>query len=229
MSMAVSSHDGVAPPSPLLLQPRLRLAVHTPDDPQRAGVQQFIRTVFAQRYGADVRQFAPRLVSLQDEGEIVAAAGYRSADEAPLFLERYLSAPVEALLASAGEARPARRSVVEVGNLAADRAGEGRRLIALLGPHLAEQGFEWVVGTITTELRHLFIRLGVTPLALGTAHAAALGEEGAHWGSYYDHEPVVLAGHLGLALRHMARRLGARSLAPRASRHLADVTTGGTA
>lgn len=205
MSMAMPHPQGDAPP-PGLAPLRPRLAVHGVGDPQRAQVEGFIREVFARRYGADVRHFAPYLVSLQDQGDIVAAAGYRSAADAPLFLERYLPSPVEALLGTAEEAPPTRRSVVEVGNLAADRAGEGRRLIALLGPHLAEQGFQWVVGTITTELRHLFIRLGVTPLALGTAQAEALGDDAALWGSYYAHEPVVLAGHLGLALRLMARR-----------------------
>jgi hypothetical protein len=193
---------------------RPQLAVHAVGDHGRAEVECFIREVFARRYGADVRHFTPTLVSLQDRGEIVAAAGYRSAADAPLFLERYLSAPVETLLAPAAQERPARRGVVEVGHLAADRAGEGRRLIALLGAHLAAQDVQWVVGTITAELRHLFIRLGVTPLALGTAHAAALGEDAAHWGSYYEHEPVVLAGHLGLALRHMARRTERRGNAP---------------
>jgi hypothetical protein len=184
------------------------LDVHAQDDPGRREVEAFIRGVFARRYGADVRHFAPRLVSLRDRGEIVAAAGYRSAADEPLFLECYLPSPVEALLGSPGDTQPQRRQVVEVGHLAAGRAGEGRRLIALLGAHLAAQDFQWVVGTITTELRDLFIRLGVTPLALGTADPAALGPQARQWGSYYDHRPVVLAGHLSQALRRMARRAG---------------------
>nr|WP_286197456.1 thermostable hemolysin [Variovorax boronicumulans] len=206
MSMACPQTATEAPPMHGVVATRPRLAVHQVGDPGRAEVEGFIRQVFAQRYGADVRHFAPTLVSLCDRGQVVAAAGYRNAGEAPLFLERYLSAPVETLLAPAAPEPPARHSVVEVGHLASDRAGEGRRLIALLGSHLAAQNVQWVVGTITAELRQLFIRLGVTPLALGTAHPAALGDDAAHWGSYYEHSPVVLAGHLGLALRNMARR-----------------------
>lgn len=209
MFMAVSPHDGDPSPAAGAAPERPALVVHGRDDPRRAEVEAFVRDIFARRYGAQVQQFAPVLVSLQDHGEIVAAAGYRSAADAPLFLERYLPSPVEALLAAQAVAQPARRSVVEVGHLAASRSGEGRRLIALLGPHLAAQGFQWVVGTLTTELRQLFVRIGVTPLALGTADPAALGAEAAHWGSYYDHRPVVLAGHLGQALHHMARRAGA--------------------
>jgi hypothetical protein len=206
MFMAVSPHDGDSSSPPAAASERPALVVHGRDDPRRADVEAFVRGIFAQRYGADVQQFAPSLVSLQDHGEIVAAAGYRSAADAPLFLERYLSAPVDTLLAAQGPTQPARSGLVEVGHLAASRSGEGRRLIALLGPHLAAQGFQWVVGTLTTELRQLFVRIGVTPLALGIADPAALGAEAGHWGSYYDHRPVVLAGHLGQALQHMARR-----------------------
>ncbi len=86
------------------------------------------------------------------------------------------------------------------------RAGEGRRLILLLGPHLAGQGFEWVVSTLTQELRNLFVRMGVAPLALGVADPAVLGDEAAQWGSYYDHRPLVLAGRLDAALQMLARR-----------------------
>jgi hypothetical protein len=79
-------------------------------------------------------------------------------------------------------------------------------LILMLGPHLAAAGFDWVVSTLTEELRHLFVRLGVVPLALGVADPVALGEDAAGWGSYYDHRPVVLAGQIELALQMLARR-----------------------
>lgn len=204
MFVALSQHDDVSV-KPHVAPSISQLVAHRIDDPQRAKVEDFIHCVFACRYGADVRHFAPNLVSLQVSGEIVAAAGYRSAADGPLFLERYLSSPVEALLASQAQVRPLRRSVVEVGHLAASRPGEGRRLIGLIGPHLFAQKYVWVVGTITCELRQLFIRIGVTPLALGTADPAALGSEASHWGSYYDHHPLVLAGNLGQALRRLAR------------------------
>lgn len=189
-----------------------RLQVHGVDDPGRAAVQAFIARIYAERFGARVQQFAPSLVSLRDphNGELVAAAGYRFADTGPLFLERYLSAPIEDLLSAQHGASVARQGVVEVGHLAADRAGEGRRLIGLLGQHLAQQPeqrpTEWVVSTLTQELRHLFVRLGVTPLALGQADPAAVGNDLADWGRYYEHRPVVLAGRLQAALRLMDRR-----------------------
>ncbi len=177
------------------------------DHPRRAVTEAFIRRVYAEHYGADVRHFAPQLVALHDDGGgIVAAAGYRSAAEGPLFLERYLAAPVETLLGAEGRPAPGRGRIVEVGHLAGGRAGAGRRLIGLLGPHLAALGFQWVVGTLTEELHQLFARLGIVPLALGVADPGVLGADAAAWGRYYDHRPLVLAGPVELALQPLARR-----------------------
>jgi hypothetical protein len=185
--------------------PRLRL--HRVGSPGRREVEAFISAVYRERYGADLQHFAPVLVSLHDErGDCVAAAGYRAADTGPLFLERYLSDAVESLLPAPAGGWQMRRHIVEVGHLAAVRAGEGRRLILRLGPHLAAQGFEWVVSTLTQELRNLFARMGVAPLSLGVADPAVLGEQAAQWGSYYDHCPLVLAGRLDVALQTLARR-----------------------
>ncbi len=182
------------------------LSVHRPGDTGRSEVEQFVRGVYSSRYGADLKSFAPVLVSLQQDGVIVAAAGYRPAAWGALFLERYLKQPVEMLLAGDDGVAPARPLIVEVGHLASTRPGEGRRLIRLLAPHLCAQGYDWVVSTLTEELRRLFVRLGVTPLTLGVADPAALGADAACWGSYYDHRPAVLAGRLVPALRLMARR-----------------------
>jgi hypothetical protein len=206
LSMSLAPRAPARPPlHTAAASPRLR--VLAPGDAGRAEVEEFIRGVYLDRYGADVRQFAHSLVSLHDgDGELVAAAGYRAADHSPLFLERYLGVPVETRLAAESPVAPARSRIVEVGHLAASRAGEGGRLVLLLGPHLASQGFQWVVSTLTEELRHLFLRLGIVPLALGVADPALLGDEAVRWGSYYDHRPMVLAGQIDHALKSMARR-----------------------
>jgi hypothetical protein len=181
---------------------------HDAADAQRAEVERFIQRVYARRFGARVLHFAPNLVSLRDResGAVVAAAGYRQASAAPLFLERYLEQPVEQGLCQPGAQPPSRDGIFEVGHLAAERAGEGRRLIVLMAQHLAERRAQWVVSTLTEELRHLFVRLGITPLALGRADATALGDEASEWGSYYEHHPVVLAGQVQHALRLFERR-----------------------
>ena len=184
------------------------LTVHAPGDEGRGEVESFIAGVYRHRFGAHLEQFAPSLVAVRDHGRVVAAAGYRDAGAEPLFLEQYLPRPVEALLASHADRAPPRTSIVEVGHLAAVQAGMGRRLIAQLGWHLAGQGYQWVVSTLTQELRRLLLRMGVAPLTLAPADAAALGASAWQWGSYYEHKPVVVAGHLPQVLRRLHTRAG---------------------
>lgn len=198
----LSSFSVPAPSSGLTLHPRA--------DARRDAVEQSVRAIYAQRYGAQVPGFAPMLVALRHGDEVLAAAGYRPAAEGPLFLESYLPSPVETLIGSQTGATLRRDRIVEVGHLAATRGGEGRRLIQLLGPHLAEQGFDWIVGTVTQELRAMLVRLGVAPLTLGAADPASLGATAQVWGSYYEHHPIVLAIHLRRALRqHQVRQMRA--------------------
>lgn len=175
--------------------------VHTLDDPDRPAVEAFIREVYRRRFGAVVRRFMPVLIGVYEDGVLVAAAGYRLGSE-PLFLERYLDRPVDALLLAQGAVVP-RDAIAEVGHLAATRGGEGRQLIRRLGPHLARQNVQWVVSTLTQELHHLFERMGVQPLPLGAARPERLGLEAADWGSYYEHEPQVFAGNLAQSLQRL--------------------------
>jgi hypothetical protein len=183
-----------------------RLYMHPRGDARRREVEAFVRRVYAERYGADVSGFAPMLVSLRDDNGIVAAAGYRSAAHDRLFLEGYFDQPIESLLEAHARQPLVRTDIVEVGHLASTRAGEGRRLVRMITAHLAEQGYDWVVCTLTAGLRRLLVRIGVTPLALGVADRDALGQDVGRWGSYYDHHPVVLAGQLQQVLHQLDRR-----------------------
>lgn len=185
-----------------------RLTTHDETNTERPEVEAFIQAVYAKHFGAAVTSFAPVLVSLRDNSGIVAAAGYRPASLGPLFLERYLSSPVEQVLGGPFEQHTIRNATVEVGHLSSNKAGAGKRLILMLGPHLAREGFRWVVTTATAELRHIFSRIGLTPLALGVATPEALGADADQWGSYYDHSPVVVGGFLPQALEQIARRMG---------------------
>ncbi|CAM3657828.1 Thermostable hemolysin [Bordetella sputigena] len=182
------------------------LQIHQPHDPVRHRVESYIAQRYRQRYGANLKEWLPTLVSVQADGEIVAAAGYRPASQ-PLFLERYLTAPVERYIREDGV--PVRReSIVEVGHFAAMRPGAGRLLVPLLVAHLHRQGYEWAVCTLTAELHHLFARMGLAHRSLAVASAASLDErERQDWGDYYAHGPEVFSGHL----RTILQRFGEQS------------------
>jgi len=165
------------------------------DAPDRARLESYIAGIYRSHYDARIGQWAPTLVGLAAEGRVLAAAGYRDAS-GPLFLERYLEAPIEAVIAARTGTRVARSEIVEVGHFAAGQPGEGRRLLPVLARHLARLGYRWVVSTATRELRVLLAHLRMRPLALGRADPDELGADAAQWGCYYDHEPIVVAGDL---------------------------------
>jgi len=173
--------------------------------PRRAAAEAFIADVFQRHHGAIVRSFAPNLMLLEDGARISAAAGWRCAGEDRLFLETYLDEPIEAAVARLAGQPVKRQAIVEVGNLAADRAGGSVDVILTLARHLDRLGYEWVAFTATRELIGIFRRLGLPPLALAPADPARLGADAADWGSYYESQPVVVAGRIALALEMVKR------------------------
>ena len=62
-----------------------------------------------------------------------------------------------------------------------------------LSAHLRAAGFHWAAVTATRQVQAIFTRVGIEAVPLATARPEALGDDAAHWGSYYEHAPVVLA------------------------------------
>lgn len=170
--------------------------------PARAAFEDFIAARFSRAYGARVTHFLPHLLGVRDGiARWQAAAGYAAASAQALFLEQYLDLPIECALAVALGRPVARSSIVEVGNLAAVSAGMARALIPQLARHLHRLGYSWVAFTATRALRNTFLRLGLKPLPLTSADPACLPDGGASWGTYYDHDPVVMAGKVSHGVR----------------------------
>jgi hypothetical protein len=150
------------------------------------------------------------VATLRRDGGLVAAAGYRAAADAPLFLETYLDAPIEDVIAARTGQPVARDRIVEIGGLSA----MGRRPLIELFARLAQafdsQGLEMAVVTATAKLRRGFDLIGFDATELAPADPARLpgGAEG--WGRYYDAQPVVLAGRIG-ATRARLDAFAARS------------------
>jgi hypothetical protein len=201
---ALWSPEASAPCAPLAAAPRSRFRLHRRDDEARFETEQFIRRVYRRHFAARLTHFMPVLVSRVVSGPPCAAAGYRSAVE-PLFLERYLPQPVEQMLAVVAGERIAREEIVEVGQFASQRAGEGRRLMVDLARHLVDAGFRWAVITATADLRRMFRHQGLSALPLADAQRRCVGDEAPLWGSYYRHAPKVLAGDLLANLARLER------------------------
>jgi hypothetical protein len=168
------------------------------DVPGRAAAEDFIRAGYRAAYGAELQHFLVRLMTVHAaERRLLAALGFRRARAERLFLEQYLNRPVEEALGAARGRAVARYGLVEVGNFVSPRAGGARWLIAALTAYLRGAGYDWAVFTATAALRNSFARLGVELVHLGDADVECLAPaERAHWGSYYDTRPTVVAANV---------------------------------
>jgi len=163
----------------------------TPDTALAATVAEFIRRRFLQAYGAEPALRIPLLLALTSAGgTLLAAVGVRNAARERLFLEDYLSVPVESVMPVTDIAR---NRIAEIAHLAGVEAGVSRHLFASLTVWLQGAGYDWVVCTGTDQLRNSFHRLGIATRVLAHANPAKLPDGGAGWGRYYDHQPVVMA------------------------------------
>lgn len=173
------------------------LTEHTQDAPGRAQVEAFIRQAYLEHFEAHLKDFMPNLLAMHDErGRVRAAAGYCGAADGALFLETYTRQPIEEVIAARCGQIPARDQIVEVGSFACRGGRAAIELIRALVPYLISTGFAWVVFTGADTVVNVFKRLRLEPRELCRANKALLGEAQCDWGSYYEHNPIVMAGRL---------------------------------
>jgi hypothetical protein len=171
----------------------------------RKQIEAFIADEYRRHFSARLTEFMPTLVGLHGhEGELEAAAGYRAAVDGPLFLEAYTDGPVEGLLKELRGIDVQRNEIVEVGSLACRSGRAAMEMVAALVPMLIHEGFSWVVFTGADTVRNVFRRMHLKPFALCIANKSVLGDRQHEWGSYYDHNPVVMAGPIAEGIRVLA-------------------------
>jgi hypothetical protein len=193
---ASTPRDFARPPAEYRLVPCDR------DDSRRKQAEAFIRQRFRQSHGAQIATFLPSLLLLTDGDDgIAAVTGFRCAAREPLFLERYLSAPIEAELSS-HTAEPVRRAqIIEVGNFAAIDSRRAKILMSFLPAYLLGQSARWIAFTATTAIRAMLSTAGARCLDLGAADHEHVAGGVDQWGRYYSNDPRVMAGYLPSARR----------------------------
>lgn len=170
----------------------------------RQAVEDFITNVYAKAYGVKIGIHYPTLMSVSDEdGNIMAALGFRNAAEEPLFLEQYLKHPVEDILGTS------RASITEIGSLASAGGGASLFLFAALSAYLHGKNQSHAVVTGTNFLERRLRTLGLKPTRLASANPDLLLQKDENWGSYYETAPHVLAGHVTSGYERLQKVLGA--------------------
>ena len=167
------------------------------DHPRRQQAEAFVRKRFLESHGAHIATFMPTLLLLSDAaGNPTAVAGVRRATEEPLFLERYLSTPIEQAIWSRARMTARRRHIVEIGNFAALDSHCARTIMSHLPAYLLDRSATWIVFTATASIRRLLSALGGRCVEVGSADAARAGGGADDWGRYYANDPRVMAGFL---------------------------------
>lgn len=177
-----------------------------PSGKYRVETQAFITQAYRRVFGAELRSFYPSLVALNGAaGQLCGAVAARYAEGQPLFVEQYLGRSIEREITQAAGTGVLRQSVVEIGSLSVIRPAMTYPFISMIGGWLQSYDVEWLVFSLTQTLRRLFERAGVEMLDLGPADPARLSSSENDWGSYYQHDPRVMAARLdsGLVSFHL--------------------------
>jgi hypothetical protein len=173
------------------------IVAHGLDSPRRKALEEFVRREFSVHFAADLREFMPQLLALQDEADDVhAVVGCRRAADAPLLVERYTRAPIEQMIARRAGAAVARADIVEIGSLACRNGRAAVEMITALVPFLIGAGFGWVAFTGAATVKRVFAHMHLFPTAICKADRAALGGDPTNWGTYYAYDPEVMVGRL---------------------------------
>ena len=179
--------------------------------PARDQAEALIERNYWSAFDCTISEHFPHLMGIADrEGHIVAAIGFRWASEGPLFLEHYLDAPIENAAPRVCTHAPTDRDeFVEIGSLAATGGREAVALFAALADHVRDEGATFACVTATRAMRRTFRLFGFETTPLANASPSRLPDRGTAWGSYYDHDPIVLAGSVPVCRDELARRLHA--------------------
>lgn len=155
----------------------------------------FIQHIFFQAHGAKIKYFMPQALSLRDNNQqLLAVAGLRSAQQSPFFLERYLSLSVEQEIAAKIGLAVDRSKIVEIGNLAVTRPAYTKLLMAALSAYLYSTDTEWIVFSALPVVKNAVAKMDHQMLVLADATINEIAEQDrADWGSYYEHHPQVIA------------------------------------
>lgn len=121
-----------------------------------------------------------------------ACAGISYGDSAKLFSEYYLDQSLDRRYGLD------RARIAEVGAFASFRSGSGagKYLLDNVIKTLALRNFGLVVLTATDQVRQLLTPLVDSLDDLGPADSTRVKDPGVNWGSYYHHEPRVVAARL---------------------------------
>lgn len=157
-------------------------------------LKKLVSETYWENYNATINPEPDYFVAVRDnESNWLGCFGVTLAEHRPLFSERYLGHPVEALLQDMLGVLPMRSVIAECGAFASPKVpGIGKILVGAMPWILASFGIHYVLVTITPQVKFLFKKLNIPFAECKLASVDSLAEFERHlWGSYYDYKPVT--------------------------------------
>jgi len=193
-------------------QPRARSHFYVAErgSTMRNSLEARVRSGFGHHFNACIEGFMPDLAVYEHATGASGVIGIRGAGDEPLFLESYLDDAVESVIHLVSGEEVARDAIVEVGQFVVDDREVVADFFRDLVPFLQSQGFDWVCFTGTNRIRALLARIRFAGFPVTLASQERLINSKDQWGSYYEHEPVVVVGKLSDPQGHWFRQIGAR-------------------
>jgi hypothetical protein len=171
-----------------------------------------VKKIFRSAYGADITSYLPCLLTAEVNQRIAAVVGVRCAAAQSLFLEQYLSTPIEKAVNQINGLEIQREQIVEIGNLVSCKTGVSRQLFIVLAFALAKAEIEWVSFTATAQVEQLLAKLSLFPVVVGQANEQAIVNGEDSWGSYYVDCPNVCVGNVFNAVHELKKSMVIREM-----------------
>lgn len=166
------------------------------DSSMRTELESRIRAGFGQHFQACIEGFMSDLAIYQHACGAEGVIGIRDAAAEMLFLESYLDRPIEVVVRQCAGLSVRREQIAEVGQFVVSDRDIVSDFFRDLVLFLQSQGFDWVCFTGTNRIRALLSRMGFEGRPVATATRDRIVYSADDWGTYYEHEPVVVIGKL---------------------------------
>jgi len=192
--------------SPFLTQ---KLIITKSGDDLHSEANALIKSEYYRHFNCQLKSLTSTNISLKVDNKMVATTGYRSAGQASLYLEQYLDQPIEQLISKNFGQPIDRCQIVEIGSFALGSDEYALPFMFQLAPLFSDLGYRWATCTVTRTIKRYLDKLGVDSIYLAKADPTRVigGEDS--WGTYYDHQPVVLAGNIQSVVEKIAPFQGA--------------------
>lgn len=181
---------------------RRRIYLSSGRDDHWRRTSRFIQQRYHDAFDACITVTFPELMWVCDQsGSVLAAAGVRSAEAETLFLEQYLSEPVEKSISVN------RDRIVEIGNLVSVDKAATDLLFCALALVLERRGITHAAATGTRLLEKRMRCLGLRMTRVCEASIDKLSGETDQWGRYYSSNPHVLVGSVAECAKNLRSKL----------------------